>query len=146
MNGFSRFEMRFDYQAAAELFTGRSARGARPMRYHRFDTGAEAVQFAIETLTAEQLLAAVLKIDENRYRHGEIRAFYESTAYPLPRKKVEVKKDEAKKVESKKAPERVAAAAPKQPAARKRATKTKPAARKSKPAERKSSQKSMSAA
>jgi hypothetical protein len=36
--------------------------------------------------------------------------------------------------------------APKQPAARKRATKAKPAARKSKPAERKSSQKSMSAA
>jgi hypothetical protein len=143
--------MRFDYQAAAELFTGRSARGARPMRYHRFDTGAEAVQFAIETLTAEQLLAAVLKIDENRYRHGEIRAFYESTAYPLKRKKVEVKKDEvkkdeAKKVENKKAPERVSAAAPKQPAARKRAAKAKPAARKSKPAERKSSQKSMSAA
>jgi hypothetical protein len=138
--------MRFDYQAAAELFTGRSARGARPMRYHRFDTGAEAVQFAIETLTAEQLLAAVLKIDENRYRHGEIRAFYESAAYPLPRKKVEVKKPEAKeaqKPEVKKAP---VAAAPKQPAARKRTVKAKAPARKAKPAARKSSQKSMSAA
>jgi hypothetical protein len=138
--------MRFDYQAAAELFTGRSARGARPMRYHRFDTGAEAVQFAIETLTAEQLLAAVLKIDENRYRHGEIRAFYESAAYPLPRKKVEVMKPEAKeakKPEVKKAP---VAAAPKQPAARKRTVKAKAPARKAKPAARKSSQKSMSAA
>jgi hypothetical protein len=77
---------RFNYRAAAELFTGRSARGARPMRYHRFDTGAEAVQFAIETLPSDQLIACVLKVDENRYRHGEIRAFYESPAYPLKRK------------------------------------------------------------
>jgi hypothetical protein len=141
--------MRFDYQAAAELFTGRSARGARPMRYHRFDTGAEAVQFAIETLTAEQLLAAVLKIDENRYRHGEIRAFYESAAYPLPRKKVEVKKPEAKEAKETKKPEpkkAPVAAAPKQPAARKRTVKAKAPARKAKPAARKSSQKSMSAA
>lgn len=137
---------RFDYRAAAELFTGRSARGARPMRYHRFDTGAEAVQFAIETLTAEQLLAAVLKIDENRYRHGEIRAFYEAPDYPLKRKKVEVKKPEAKKVEKNKDPESASAAAPKQPAARKRAAKTKTAARKTTTADRKSSQKSMSAA
>lgn len=128
---------RFDYRAAAELFTGRSARGARPMRYHRFDTGAEAVQFAIETLTAEQLLAAVLKIDENRYRHGEIRAFYEAAEYPLVRKKVEAKK----------APPVVApVVAPKQPVARKRVTKTKTAERKSKTPERKPAQKSMSAA
>ena len=48
---------RFDYRAPAELFTGRSARGARPMRYHRFDTGAEAVRFAIETLPSDQLIA-----------------------------------------------------------------------------------------
>jgi hypothetical protein len=77
---------RFDYDAPAELFTGRSTRGARPMRYHRFDSGAEAVRFAIETLTNEQLLAAVLKINETRYRHVEIRAFYDAPAYPLARK------------------------------------------------------------
>lgn len=82
---------RFDYDAPAELFTGRSARGSRPMRYHRFDTGAAAVQFAIETLTSEQLLAAVLKVDENRFRHMEIRGFYDAPAYTLPRKKIELK-------------------------------------------------------
>lgn len=86
---------RFDYDAPAELFTGRSARGSRPMRYHRFDTGAAAVQFAIETLTNEQLLAAVLKVDENRFRHMEIRGFYDSAAYPLPRKKIERKEPAA---------------------------------------------------
>jgi hypothetical protein len=77
---------RFDYDAPAELFTGRSTRGSRPMRYHRFDSGAEAVRFAIETLTNEQLLAAVLKINETRYRHVEIRTFYDASAYPLARK------------------------------------------------------------
>jgi len=78
---------KFDYDAPAELFTGRSIRGARSMRYHRFDSGAEALRFAIETLPPEHLLAAVLKIDEIRYRHGEIRALYDAPAYPLPRKK-----------------------------------------------------------
>jgi hypothetical protein len=101
---------RFDYRAAAELFTGRSARGARPMRYHRFDTGAEAVRFAIETLPSDQLIACVLKIDENRYRHGEIRAFYDAAAYPLPRKKVEIKKEEEAAPVVAKAPERKPAA------------------------------------
>lgn len=78
---------KFDYDAPAELFTGRSIRGARTMRYHRFDSGAEALRFAVEVLPPEHLLAAVLKIDEARYRHGEIRALYESSDYPLPRAK-----------------------------------------------------------
>ena len=88
---------RFDYEAPAELFTGRSTRGSRPMRYHRFDSGAEAVRFAVEMLTNEQLLAAVLKMDETRYRHVEIRAYYDSPAFPLPRKKIEAKEPAAAK-------------------------------------------------
>jgi hypothetical protein len=76
---------KFNYRAPAELFTGRSMRGARPMRYHRFDSGADAIRFAVETLSADQLLATVLKVDEERYRHGEIRALYESPAYPHKR-------------------------------------------------------------
>lgn len=113
---------RFNYRAPAELFTGRSARGARPMRYHRFDTGAEAVQFAIETLPSDQLIACVLKIDENRYRHGEIRAFYESPAYPLERKGAEPKETPAA------AKPRAKAAAKSKSAARKPAVKSKSAA------------------
>lgn len=114
---------RFNYRAPAELFTGRSARGARPMRYHRFDTGAEAVQFAIETLPSDQLIACVLKIDENRYRHGEIRAFYDSPAYPLARKQSEQKERPAAAA---KAPSK--ASAKTKSAARKTAVKSKSAA------------------
>jgi hypothetical protein len=77
---------RFDYDAPAELFTGRSIRGSRAVRYHRFDSGAEALRFAMETLPREHLLAAVLKVNEERYRHGEIQKFYEAKDYPLPRK------------------------------------------------------------
>ena len=76
---------RFNYRAPAELFTGRSMRGSRTMRYHRFDTGAEALRFAMETLPREHLLAAVLKVDETRYRHGDIQRFYAAKEYPLAR-------------------------------------------------------------
>jgi hypothetical protein len=79
---------RFDYDAPAELFTGRSIRGSRAVRYHRFDSGAEALRFAMETLPREHLLAAVLKVNEERYRHGEIQRFYEAKDYPLQRRKV----------------------------------------------------------
>jgi hypothetical protein len=79
---------RFDYEAPAELFTGRSIRGSRAVRYHRFDSGAEALRFAMETLPREHLLAAVLKVNEVRFRHGEIQRFYEAKEYPLQRKGV----------------------------------------------------------
>lgn len=108
---------RFDYDAPAELFTGRSIRGARTMRYHRFDSGAEALRFAVEILPPEHLLAAVLKIDEVRYRHGEIRSLYEAPAYPLPRKKTAA---EPAAAASKQAPER--RTANRAPAKGKRAT------------------------
>jgi hypothetical protein len=78
---------KFDYDAPAELFTGRSIRGSRSVRYHRFDTGAEALRFAMEALPREHLLAAVLKVNEVRYRHGEIQTFYAAREYPLPRPK-----------------------------------------------------------
>ena len=101
---------RFDYGAPAELFTGRSMRGSRRVRYHRFDTGAAALQFAIETLPREQLLGAILKVDEERYRHGEIRNLYDAGEYPLARPEPVSKKVP----ESKEAPERKQAPASKQ--------------------------------
>jgi hypothetical protein len=79
----------FDYQAPAELFA-RAGRGARsrPVTYRRFDSGAEAIQFAIEKLTAEALLGTVVESDEERYEAAQIRALYDSRAYPLKRRDV----------------------------------------------------------
>jgi hypothetical protein len=81
--------MAFDYNAPAEVFAGRSMRGPRPMRYQRFETGAEALRFAIEVLPRANLLGAILEANERRYWHAEIRKLYDSPGYPLPRKEPE---------------------------------------------------------
>lgn len=82
--------MAFNYNAPAEVFAGRSQRGPRPMRYQRFDTGAEALRFAIEILPPANLLGAILESNERRYWHSEIRKLYDAPGYPLPRKLPEV--------------------------------------------------------
>ena len=114
--------MAFDYNAPAEIFAGRSMRGPRPMRYQRFETGAEALRFAIEVLPRANLLGAILEANERRYWHAEIRKLYDSSNYPLPRKEPEA--EPAAKVQS----------APKiQPAAKiQAASKIQPAAKKTK--------------
>ena len=76
----------FDYDAAAEIYPSR-ARGSRrhPVGYKRFDSAAEALQFAIEQLPAEALVGAYLEIGEERYDAREMRTLYDAPAYPLPR-------------------------------------------------------------
>ncbi len=59
------------------------------MRYQRFETGAEALRFAIEILPRANLLGAILEANERRYWHAEIRKLYDSSNYPLPRKEPE---------------------------------------------------------
>ncbi|HLL28351.1 MAG TPA: hypothetical protein VKT73_11980 [Xanthobacteraceae bacterium] len=85
--------MAFDYNAPAEIFAGRSMRGPRPMRYQRFETGAEALRFAIEVLPRANLLGAILEANERRYWHAEIRKLYDAPAYPLARKEAEAKSE-----------------------------------------------------
>jgi hypothetical protein len=76
----------FDYGSPAELFTGRGwGAGGRPMTYRRFTTGADAIQYAIETLPAAVLAATVIQIDEDRFDSQQIREFYDSDDYPLKR-------------------------------------------------------------
>lgn len=77
---------KFDFSAPAEIFTskGRGV-GRRPMTYHRFSTGAEAVRYAIETLPVEKLYGTVMEVDETRFAAEDIRRLYESPGYPLPR-------------------------------------------------------------
>jgi hypothetical protein len=70
-----------------ELFACRS-RGSRtrPVTYRRFDSGAEAIRFAIEELPAEVLFGTVIEAQEQRFSAADIRELYDSNAYPLQRR------------------------------------------------------------
>lgn len=74
----------FDYAAPAEMFMMRS-RNARKSSgaYRRFNTAAEAIQFAVEQVQAAALLGAVMEVEEERYDHRGIRELYRRDAYPL---------------------------------------------------------------
>jgi hypothetical protein len=73
----------FDYTAQAELF---AAHGRAGLRYRRFSKSAEAIRYAVETLSAAALSTASIEVDDHRYRASEIRVLYDSERYPLARK------------------------------------------------------------
>ena len=73
----------FNYDAPAELFPGRTMKDRGKVKYRRFDTAAEALQFAVEQMAASALAGACLEIDEMRFGSREIRYLYDNAAYPL---------------------------------------------------------------
>ena len=73
-----------DYGAPAELFPAPSHRRGQ-LRYHRFDTLAEAVRFAEEELSDAERAGALIEADEIRYAGAEIAALYDAVGYPLER-------------------------------------------------------------
>jgi hypothetical protein len=75
----------FDYNAPAELYPSRIKKGRGRVTYKRFDTAAEALQFAIEQIPSGVLLGAYLEVDEARFGVQEIRYLYDSVGYPLKR-------------------------------------------------------------
>lgn len=76
---------KFDYSASADLYPGRGRTRRSPLPYRRFDTAAEAIQFAMEELPAGQLKGSLLEVDEQRIIGTDIGALYLSDRYPLPR-------------------------------------------------------------
>jgi hypothetical protein len=75
----------FDYKAPAELYPSRSRRVRGPFSYKRFNTSAEALRFAMEQMPEGALLGATLEVNEQRFTEAEMRALYESPAFPLKR-------------------------------------------------------------
>jgi hypothetical protein len=78
----------FDYDAPAEFYAS-PTKGMRkfPMRYQRFATSAEAIQFAVEKLPEPAQNGAILEVNEMRFEPPEIRELYDSPRYPLKRAK-----------------------------------------------------------
>ncbi len=75
--------MDIDLSAPAELFPSRNRKIANKVRYRRFDHASEAIRFAMEELPEPLLLGAYIEINEERLGHKDIRALYDSAAFPL---------------------------------------------------------------
>ena len=80
----------FDYNAPAELFPSRTKRGNGQVKYRRFETAAEALQFAIEEMPPPVLLGAFLEVKDERFGAKEMQSLYGSAAYPLRRGETEL--------------------------------------------------------
>jgi hypothetical protein len=77
---------KINWSASAEIFSNGTARKHRqPIAYRRFNSGAEAVRFAMEELPEAARVGVVLEADEDRFDHRDIQALYNSPDYPLPR-------------------------------------------------------------
>jgi hypothetical protein len=77
----------FDYCSPAELFVGKRRGGPRQrLGYRRFDTAAEAIQFAVEDFPTMRALGAWMQVGDERYNCDDIHNLYESGDYPLRRR------------------------------------------------------------
>jgi hypothetical protein len=76
----------FDFSAPAELFSSRNKGGRGQVIYKRFDQAVEGIRFAIEDMPGSALLGLCLESEERRFGGQEIRALYDSAAYPLTRR------------------------------------------------------------
>jgi hypothetical protein len=77
---------KFDFEAPAEVFNAGGRMGKRrAMAYLRFQTGAEALQHAMEVLGPDKLGGTTIQSDEARFGAADIRELYDSIEYPLPR-------------------------------------------------------------
>ena len=77
----------FDYSDPAEFYMARRTSGGRySTGYRRFETAAKAIRYAIEDIPVASLITSVLEVDEERYRHDDIRRLYDDQAFPLTRK------------------------------------------------------------
>ena len=74
----------FDYSAPAELYPSRIKKGRGRVTYKRFDTAAEALQFAIEQIPSAVLLGAYLEVDEQRFGVQEMRTLYDGAGFVPP--------------------------------------------------------------
>jgi hypothetical protein len=72
----------FDYNAPAQLFLSKPAKGSRT-KYRRFATAAEALCYAVEDLRIPKALGAWLEVGEERFSSSEIHRLYEADVYPL---------------------------------------------------------------
>jgi hypothetical protein len=75
----------FNYTTSADFYRFTSAKVRGHARYKRFDTAADALQFAFEGMPPGLLMGSILEVGEARYDGKDMRKHYEAEAYPLER-------------------------------------------------------------
>lgn len=69
-----------DYSLPAEIFvTRRNGSNRGGLRYHRFDTAAEAIEFAVEEFSSLRPDDLVMTVDDKRFNLGAIRTLHANT-------------------------------------------------------------------
>ena len=71
----------FDYNAPAELFLAKPAKGSRK-KYRRFATAAEALRYAVEDLRIPKAFGAWLEVGDERFNSAEIERLYDALPKP----------------------------------------------------------------
>lgn len=74
-----------EWTARAELYSSVATFKTRNNRYIRFDSAAEAVEFAIEQMPAAALKGLAIECGDERFEGLAIRALYDAPDYPLQR-------------------------------------------------------------
>lgn len=84
----------FDLGSPAELFVGhRRGRRNQSLRYLRFQSAAEAICFAIESLSPDELAGATIETADVRLVGGAIRGAYEAAEFqPEPEPQRHIRK------------------------------------------------------
>lgn len=76
----------FDFDAPAEMYACRAGRrGRNAVTYRRFQSGAEAIKYAVEQQSRELLRGTVIESEDVRLESTQIQALYLSASYPLSR-------------------------------------------------------------
>jgi hypothetical protein len=75
----------FAFEAVGELYLLGGSMGKRSTVYRRFDTAAEAIQYAVELLPSQDRSRCVIEVEEDRLDARQIMALYTDPSFPLPR-------------------------------------------------------------
>ena len=76
-----------DFSAPAEIFVSRRPGSKRSaLGYHRFDTAAEAIAFAVEEFPSMRSDALVMTVGNKRFDLGALRAIHDATSGASPLK------------------------------------------------------------
>ncbi|PWB81513.1 MAG: hypothetical protein C3F11_15040 [Methylocystaceae bacterium] len=77
----------FDYGLEAGLFSAKRPRfHNKSLDYRRFERAADAILFAVEKLSTDELRGCSLEVAEETYVGQAIRSLYESGDFPLQRR------------------------------------------------------------